>query len=122
MSSPSTFFFGKVQTALENIQNDYSIQQAMNLSTASNLPSLMSVSPQTVVTPVSYTIVNLVPFDQPVYVFPPFLLQFSHVVSGWISASAVTFVGLIYLLIMSFFVVVSGFHTFFGVYLNTNGN
>ena len=35
------------------------------------------------------------------------------------SASAVTFVGLIYSLILSFFVVVSEFHTYiFGVYLN----
>ena len=36
---------------------------------APDLQSLMSVSPQTVINPVSYTIVNLVPFNQPVYAF-----------------------------------------------------
>ncbi|PPQ98228.1 hypothetical protein CVT26_003398 [Gymnopilus dilepis] len=53
---------------------------------AADLVSLMSVSPQTVTQPVGYTLVNLIPFAQPV-------------------ASAVVFVGLIYLLILSFFIV-----------------
>ncbi|KAF8809225.1 hypothetical protein BYT27DRAFT_7094861 [Phlegmacium glaucopus] len=75
-----------VQSTLDSIQQNYAVQQAANLSAAVTLTSLMSVSPQTVVSPVSYTMVNLLPFNQPV-------------------ASAVTFVGLIYLLIMSFFVV-----------------
>ena len=73
----------------------------------------MSVSPQTVISPVSYTIVNVVPFNQPVYdfVFFHFFLSYHFVFLH--SASAVTFVGLIYSLILSFFVVVSGFvHTF----------
>jgi hypothetical protein len=70
----------------------------------------MSVSPQTVVTPVSYTIVNLAPFDQPVYVLlHSRFLSSSHFRFVY-SASAITFVGLIYSLITAFFVVVSGCH------------
>lgn len=49
----------------------------------------MAISPQTVVKPISYTINNLVPFAQPV-------------------ATAATFVGLIYVLILSFFIVMIG--------------
>lgn len=41
------------------------------MSTASNLPALMATSPQTIVAPVSYTIVNLIPFNQPVLVESP---------------------------------------------------
>lgn len=68
----------QIQTSLDSIQDNYSIQQAVNLSTASNLPSLLSVSPQTVTLPVSYTIVNVVPFNQPVYDFLPFHLFSSY--------------------------------------------
>ena len=101
---------------MDSIQDNYAIQQAVNLSTASNLPSLMSESPQTVIIPVSYTIVNVVPFNQPVYDFVFFNLFSSYHFVFLYSASAVTFVGLIYSLILSFFVVVSEFHVYtFGV-------
>ncbi|KJA16085.1 hypothetical protein HYPSUDRAFT_71604 [Hypholoma sublateritium FD-334 SS-4] len=75
-----------VQTALDKLTLQIAIQLASQLSSSSDLASLLSISPQTVVSPISYTIVNLIPFDQPV-------------------ASAVVFVGLIYLLILSFFIV-----------------
>lgn len=55
---------------------------------ATNFSSLMASAPQLAVLPISYTINNLIPFDIPV-------------------AGAVTFVGLIYLLILTFFLLVS---------------
>ena len=104
---------------MDSIQDDYALQQAVNLSSASNLPSLLSISPQTVIVPVSYTIVNVVPFNQPVYDFVSFHLFSSYHFIFLYSASAVTFVGLIYSLILSFFVVVSDFHSnVSGVFLN----
>ena len=51
------------------------------------LASILAASPQTIVSPVYYTIQNLIPFDQPV-------------------ATASTFVGMLYQVIMGFFVVV----------------
>ena len=86
----------------------------MNLSTATNFQSLLSVSPQTVIVPVSYTIVNILPFNQPVYVFLYLHLSLLLICVFLHSASTVTFVGLIYSLIMTFFVVVSGFIHFWG--------
>ncbi|KAF9478431.1 hypothetical protein BDN70DRAFT_808791 [Pholiota conissans] len=79
----------QVQTSLDIVKFTYATQLATQLSQsipAENIVSLLSISPQTIVNPISYTIVNLLPFDQPV-------------------ASAVVFVGLIYLLILSFFIV-----------------
>ncbi|KAF8972086.1 hypothetical protein BDZ97DRAFT_1011209 [Flammula alnicola] len=74
------------QTSLDAVKLQFAIQLAFQLSSSVNLSPLLSTSPQTVVNPISYTIDNLIPFDQPV-------------------ASAVVFVGLIYLLILSFFIV-----------------
>jgi hypothetical protein len=54
---------------------------AQNVSSASNLGTLFSKAPQIVTRPLGYTVNNLRPFDVPV-------------------ASAVTFVGLIYMLIL----------------------
>jgi len=51
--------------------------------------NILSTSPQLVAAPVYYTIINLRPFDEP-------------------AASAATFVGLIYLLILAFFIVMIG--------------
>ncbi|KIM42629.1 hypothetical protein M413DRAFT_408539 [Hebeloma cylindrosporum] len=75
-----------MQTTLDIFALNFATQLAPQLSSAPDIASLLSTSPQTVVSPVSYTIVNLLPFDQPV-------------------ASAVAFVGLIYCLILTFFVV-----------------
>ncbi|KAF8189646.1 hypothetical protein BJ912DRAFT_925825 [Pholiota molesta] len=78
-----------VQTALDAVKSAYATQLATQVAASipsNNLTSLLAKSPQTIINPISYTIVNLLPFDQPV-------------------ASAVVFVGLIYLLILSFFIV-----------------
>ncbi|KAJ3555553.1 hypothetical protein NP233_g12180 [Leucocoprinus birnbaumii] len=63
--------------------------QQTSSSHASSLASIISASPQLLVSPISYTMINLRPFDEPV-------------------ASAATFVGLIYLLILSFYIVMIG--------------
>ncbi|KAF9045977.1 hypothetical protein BDZ89DRAFT_1184961 [Hymenopellis radicata] len=60
-------------------------QRVANMS-ASTFSSLASSAPQAISKPLSFTLINLAPFDIPV-------------------ASAITFVGLIYLLILAFFVV-----------------
>ncbi|KAJ7268140.1 hypothetical protein B0H12DRAFT_1178979 [Mycena haematopus] len=68
-----------LQFALHFLQN--------NVSTSANAVSILSKAPQLAAQPIYFTLNNLRPFDVPV-------------------ASAVTFVGLIYLLILSFFIVV----------------
>ncbi|RDB16010.1 Nitrosoguanidine resistance protein SNG1 [Hypsizygus marmoreus] len=78
------------QAALEQISQTFAIQSAAQLASSANLTALLATSPQTVITPIGYTVHNLAPFDMPV-------------------ASAVTFVGLIYQLILSFFVVMISF-------------
>ncbi|KAF7350041.1 DUF3533 domain-containing protein [Mycena venus] len=78
-----------VTTQLDMIAAQFALQVAKNISSslpAANLATLLSTAPQVVTAPLGYTVANLRPFDIPV-------------------ASAVTFVGLIYLLILSFFVV-----------------
>ncbi|CAK5268026.1 unnamed protein product [Mycena citricolor] len=62
-------------------------QMANNLTRNGNINTILTSAPQLVTDPVGYTVDNVIPFDIPV-------------------ATAVTFVGLIYLLILSFFVVV----------------
>jgi len=98
-------------TSLDAITHQYSTQLASRLpSLSTDIPGLLTTSPQTVVRPVGYRIVNLVPFDQPVLVSR--LCGFlSAGYRRWLttlcfSASAVVFVGLIYMLILSFFIVV----------------
>ena len=98
-------------TSLDAITHQYSTQLASRLpSLSTDIPGLLTTSPQTVVRPVGYRIVNLVPFDQPVSVSR--LCNFlSAGCRRWLtalyfSASAVVFVGLIYMLILSFFIVV----------------
>ncbi|CAA7263443.1 unnamed protein product [Cyclocybe aegerita] len=78
-----------VQATLEAISRAIAIQTAERVATAQNLGQLLTTSPQTVTAPVGYRIQNMAPFDQPV-------------------ASAVTFVGLLYQLILSFFIVMIG--------------
>jgi hypothetical protein len=60
---------------------------AQSNANSTTLASILAASPQTIVSPVYYTIQNLIPFDQAV-------------------ATASTFVGMLYQVIMGFFVVV----------------
>lgn len=75
-----------VQQVLSVISEQFAAQFVKQISNQTTLPQLLNNAPQVVVSPLGYTIQNLRPFDIPV-------------------ASAVTFVGLIYMLILSFFVV-----------------
>ncbi|KAF9044958.1 hypothetical protein BJ165DRAFT_124608 [Panaeolus papilionaceus] len=74
------------QASLEVIRAKFTRVLAGRLASADNLGSILSTSPQTLVEPLGYKVVNIIPFNQPV-------------------ASAVAFVGLIYLLILAFFIV-----------------
>ncbi|TFK21059.1 hypothetical protein FA15DRAFT_598573 [Coprinopsis marcescibilis] len=74
---------------LDSVTSKFAVALARQMSAASNLASIMSSSPQTVTQPIYFSIDNLRPFHQPV-------------------ATAATFVGLIYMLILSFFVVMVG--------------
>ncbi|KAJ7184955.1 hypothetical protein C8R46DRAFT_468661 [Mycena filopes] len=71
---------------LEQIAQKFALQTAKNVSSAANVATLLSTAPQVITRPVGFSVTNLHPFDVPV-------------------ASAITFVGLIYLLILSFFIV-----------------
>ncbi len=73
------------EATLLAIFDAFAEQRVANMS-ASAFSSLASSAPQAISKPLSFTLINLAPFDIPV-------------------ASAITFVGLIYLLILSFFVV-----------------
>ncbi|KAJ7901276.1 hypothetical protein B0H13DRAFT_2028525 [Mycena leptocephala] len=75
-----------ITTQLEQIAQTFALNIAQNVSSAPNLSTLLSKAPQIITRPVGYNVNNLRPFDVPV-------------------ASAVTFVGLIYMLILSFFIV-----------------
>ncbi|KAF7310322.1 DUF3533 domain-containing protein [Mycena indigotica] len=75
-----------VTAQLDAITFQFNLGFLRNMSSANNLPQLLSTAPALVSRPVYFTSVNLRPFDVPV-------------------ASAVTFVGLIYLLILAFFIV-----------------
>ncbi|KAJ7073742.1 hypothetical protein C8F01DRAFT_1075468 [Mycena amicta] len=75
-----------VSAELEAITHQFALSFLKNISSADNLAQLLSAAPETVSRPIYFSAVNIRPFDVPV-------------------ASAVTFVGLLYLLILSFFVV-----------------
>ncbi|KAF8907987.1 hypothetical protein CPB85DRAFT_1414965 [Mucidula mucida] len=80
-----TFIRPVAQATLLGIFDAFAEQRVANMS-AATFASLASTAPHVISKPLSFTLVNLAPFDIPV-------------------ASAITFVGLIYLLILSFFVV-----------------
>ncbi|KAG6888299.1 hypothetical protein C0995_009298 [Termitomyces sp. Mi166 len=82
-------------------QTSFALQAVRQLSSSSDLARIMLNSPQTLTTPISFRINNVVPFDKPV-------------------ASAVTFVGLIYVLILSFFVVMIAYGAREAAGLNKN--
>ncbi|KAJ7627848.1 hypothetical protein DFH06DRAFT_1103085 [Mycena polygramma] len=75
-----------VTAQLDAITYEFALLFLKNISSLPNVGTLLSTAPQLGVQPIFYTVDNLRPFDVPV-------------------ASAVTFVGLIYLLILSFFIV-----------------
>ncbi|KAG7451801.1 uncharacterized protein BT62DRAFT_880958 [Guyanagaster necrorhizus] len=77
-----------VQTTLAAISQAFaqSFLQQVGSSSSSVLASISTTAPQVLTEPIGYTINNLRPFDIPV-------------------ASAITFVGLIYVLVLSFFIV-----------------
>ncbi|KJA21331.1 hypothetical protein HYPSUDRAFT_42197 [Hypholoma sublateritium FD-334 SS-4] len=78
-----------VQATLDAISRGFANQVAQQAANLSNLPAILATSPQTITAPIAYELVNLAPFDIPV-------------------ATAVTFVGLIYQVILSFFIVMIG--------------
>ncbi|KJA21332.1 hypothetical protein HYPSUDRAFT_743132 [Hypholoma sublateritium FD-334 SS-4] len=80
------FLAPAVQSYVTAVTHDFNVGFVSRLSSVDNLSSLLSISPQTVVSPVSHKFMNLLLFSQPV-------------------ATAASFVGLIFLLIMSFLVV-----------------
>jgi len=54
---------------LDTITRSFSLQNCQRLSNSSSLSSLLSISPQTIVEPISYTLDNLAPLDEvPLYV------------------------------------------------------
>ncbi|KAJ7167927.1 hypothetical protein C8R46DRAFT_951059 [Mycena filopes] len=74
---------------LEVVVNQFAIAFIKNISSSSNLPLLLSTAAEIVARPIYYTIDNIRPFDAPV-------------------AAGSTFFGLIYILIISFIVVIIG--------------
>ncbi|KAJ7291793.1 hypothetical protein C8J57DRAFT_1458501 [Mycena rebaudengoi] len=75
-----------IEGQLEGISQKFALQFAQNVSSSTSIATLLATAPQIVTRPIGYATHNARPFDIPV-------------------ASAVTFVGLIYLLILSFFIV-----------------
>ncbi|TFK23383.1 hypothetical protein FA15DRAFT_642627 [Coprinopsis marcescibilis] len=75
-----------IEGALTIISRQIALQVAARASSSANIQAILQDSPQTIVNPVGFTLENLIPYDQPV-------------------ATAATFVGMLYQLIMGFFVV-----------------
>ena len=59
-----------VQSPLAAISASFALEISKSIANASTLSTLMETSPQTITTPISYTVDNLVPFDIPVFVKP----------------------------------------------------
>ncbi|EKM78188.1 hypothetical protein AGABI1DRAFT_75664 [Agaricus bisporus var. burnettii JB137-S8] len=74
-----------VETILSMISARFGLQVARSLSDSPAVSQLLATSPQTVTTPISYQLVNLRPFSQPL-------------------ASLVIFTGLIFMIILTFFI------------------
>lgn len=72
---------------LTQISAQFTARNTQQLASSSSLSDIASNAPQLLNAPLGFTLVNLIPFNIPV-------------------ASAITFVGLIYLLILSFFLTV----------------
>lgn len=78
---------------------------ARNLSDSPVLSQLIANSPQTVTAPISFQLINLRPFDQPLYASIGSSMLTSTD-TPYISASVVIFTGLIFVMILSFFIMV----------------
>ncbi|KXN88568.1 Nitrosoguanidine resistance protein SNG1 [Leucoagaricus sp. SymC.cos] len=78
-----------LQSIAESFATQFAIQQAS--SSPANVTALLTTAPWIITKPISYTTYNITPFDVPV-------------------ATALTFVGLIFLLIISFFIVLLNYY------------
>ncbi|KAG6812721.1 hypothetical protein H0H92_001082 [Tricholoma furcatifolium] len=67
-----------VIATLDAVTQQFAVQTASQQASHSNLTGLLATSPQTLVTPIYYTINNVVPFDIPVYM----ILNGAREVSG----------------------------------------
>ncbi|KXN86481.1 Nitrosoguanidine resistance protein SNG1 [Leucoagaricus sp. SymC.cos] len=76
-----------IQVGLTAVSVQFALRTARMVANSTILPQLLATSPQTITTPIAFQVFNLRPFDQPV-------------------ASVVVFVGQLFVLILSFFVVV----------------
>lgn len=95
----------QAETALTGISQRFASQMARKLTDSSTLSLVLATSPQTVTQPIWFQTHNLRPFDQPVYV-ASLIVAALTLIPLIQSASVVTFVGLIFLLILAFFIVV----------------
>ncbi|KAK0185224.1 hypothetical protein F5146DRAFT_1005834 [Armillaria mellea] len=88
-----------VQTTLAAISQAFAqaFLRQVGSSESNILASISTTAPQILTEPISYTIDNLRPFDIPVY--------WTYLLTGLAVPSAITFVGLIYVLVLSFFIV-----------------
>ncbi|KAH9474355.1 Nitrosoguanidine resistance protein SNG1 [Psilocybe cubensis] len=75
-----------VEASMHAVQLAFAVEFGANMSSISNINSIIAMSPQTIVNPLSFKFINLIPFSQPV-------------------AVATLSTGLIFVLIMSYFVV-----------------
>ena len=90
---------------LQALAKSIALQNGQRLSNSSSLSSILSISPQTVTEPVFYTIDNLAPYNVPVYVSRLACKRSTDLILCH-RAEAVTFVGLVYQVIITFFIVV----------------
>jgi hypothetical protein len=74
--SNKTHPYHQFETSLWMISQSFALQSVNPLVSSSNLTLLLFTSPQTAITPIWYTINNLVPFNVPVYdfLYHPFFL------------------------------------------------
>ena len=62
----NTLSYSQFETSLAMISQSFALQSVNQLVSSSNLTSLLSISPQTAITPIWFTINNLLPFNVPV--------------------------------------------------------
>ena len=66
--SSRSFISPLVQQTMAQISSQYARQMAGQLANSSNVANILANAPQLIIQPVSFTLVNLRPFDVPVYV------------------------------------------------------
>ena len=99
--SSRSFIQPQIQEVLDGAAEAFALQFAGELITGSqNVTNLLRNAPKIVTRPLSYTINNIRPFDVPVYVYSTCPQRLILSLSDC-SASAVDFIGLIYLLILA---------------------